>query len=87
MSDSEMKLGMSKEYFARTGKELTHDAEINVWLASEITDHAVYAMVDLVSSSIDYDINKARAFCVALLQNVNDHQAAAEINDVLLGIE
>jgi len=66
---------------------MVSDSEINVWLASEITDHDEHAMVDLVSSSIDYDINKARAFCVALLQNVNDHQAAAQVNDVLLGIE
>ena len=63
------------------------DSKINVWLASELTDHADLELVDLVSSSIDYDINKARAFCVALLQNVNDHQAAAQVNDVLLGIE
>ena len=66
---------------------MVSDSKINVWLASELTDHADLELVDLVSSSIDYDINKARAFCVALLQNVNDHQAAAQINDVLLGIE
>ena len=66
---------------------MVSDSKINVWLASELTDHADLELVDLVSSSIDYDINKARAFCVALLQNVNDHQAAAQVNDVLLGIE
>ena len=61
--------------------------EVNVWLASEITDHDDHAIVDMVSASIEYDTDKARAFCVALLQNVNDHQAAAQVNDVLLGIE
>ena len=63
------------------------DSEINVWLASEITDHADLELVDLVSSSMDYDINKTRAFVVALLQNANDHSAAAQVNDVLLGVE
>ena len=61
--------------------------EVNVWLAAEITDHDDHAIVDMVCDSIEYDTDQARAFCVALLQNVNDHQAAAQINDVLLGIE
>ena len=63
------------------------DSEIHVWLASDLTHDADIELVDFVSSSLVYDINKARAFCVSLLQNVNDHQAAAQVNDVLLGIE
>ena len=63
------------------------DSEINVWLASELTDDADVDLVNLVSSSLVYDIDKVRAFTVALLTNVNDHQAAAQVNDVLLGIE
>ena len=66
---------------------MVSDSKINVWLASELTDHADLELVDLVSGSMDYDINKARAFCVSLLQNVNDHSAAAQVNDVLLGAE
>ena len=66
---------------------MVSDSKINVWLASELIDEADLELVDLVSSSMDYDINKARAFVVALLQNVNDHTAAAQVNDVLLGVE
>ena len=44
-------------------------------------------LVKLTSSSLEYDINKVRAFVVALLTDVNDHQAAAKVNDVLLSAE
>ena len=41
----------------------------------------------MTSSSLDYDIDKTRAFVVALLTDVNDHIAATQVNDVLLGVE
>ena len=63
------------------------NSEMNVWLASELTADADVDLVNLVSSSLVYDIDKVRAFTVALLTNVNDHSAAAQVNDVLLGIE
>ena len=62
-------------------------SEMNVWLASELTDDADVDLVNLVSSSLVYDIDKVRAFTVALLTNVNDHSEAAQVNDVLLGVE
>ena len=57
------------------------------WLPSELTDEKDIDLVSLVSSSLEYDIDKTRAFVVALLTDVNDHNAAAKVNDVLLGIE
>ena len=63
------------------------NSEMNVWLASELTDDADVDLVNLVSSSLVYDIDKVRAFTVALLTNVNDHSAASQVNDVLLGVE
>ncbi len=57
------------------------------WLPSELTDEKDIDLVSLVSSSLEYDIDKTRAFVVALLTDVNDHNAAAKVNDVLLGVE
>jgi hypothetical protein len=55
------------------------------WLPNELTVDSV--LVAMTSSSLEYDIDKTRAFVVALLTDVNDHNAAAKVNDVLLGSE
>ena len=57
------------------------------WLPSELTDDNDIDPVSLVSSGLNYDIDKTRAFVVALLTDVNDHNAASSVNDVLLGVE
>ena len=57
------------------------------WLPSELTDEKDVDLVSLVSSSLEYDIDKTIAFVVALLTDINDHNAAAKVNDVLLGVE
>ena len=44
-------------------------------------------LVSQVSSSLDYDIDKVRAFVVALLEDVNDHAAAEKVNDILMAAE
>ena len=54
---------------------------------TDLSADADWDMVTQVSSSLDYDIDKVRAFVVALLEDVNDHDAAAKVNDVLLGVE
>ena len=59
----------------------------DVWLPSGLTDDMDLDLVKLTSSSLEYDIDKVRAFVVALLTDVNDHQAAAKVNDVLLSAE
>ena len=48
---------------------------------------AEWDLVSQISSSLDYDIDKVRAFVVALLEDVNDHGAAAKVNDVLMASE
>ena len=48
---------------------------------------ADWDMVSQVNSSLDYDIDKVRAFVVALLEDVNDHVAATQVNDVLISSE
>ena len=59
----------------------------NIWLADELTTDIDLDLVSLVSSSLTYDVNKVRAFVVALLDDVNDHDAAAKVNDVLIASE
>ena len=57
------------------------------WLPSELTDKKDSDLVIWLGRELDYDIDKTRAFVVARLTDVNDHNAAAKVNDVLLGIE
>ena len=59
----------------------------NIWLADELTTDIDLDLVSLVSSSLTYDVNKVLAFVVALLEDVNDHTAAAKVNDVLIASE
>ena len=59
----------------------------NIWLANDLTADTDLDLVSLVSSSLNYDINKVRAFVVALLEDVNDHAAATQVNDVLMVAE
>lgn len=57
------------------------------WLPNELTDMKDTDLVIWLGRELDYDIDKTRAFVVALLTDVNDHNAAAKVNDVLLGVE
>tara|TARA_R110002051_G_scaffold111406_1_gene184003 strand:+ start:1224 stop:1412 length:189 start_codon:yes stop_codon:yes gene_type:complete len=59
----------------------------NIWLPDELTADAEWGLVSQVGSSLDYDIDKVRAFVVALLEDVNDHVAATQVNDVLIASE
>jgi len=59
----------------------------NIWLADEMTADIDCDLVTLVSNSFNYDINKVRAFVVALLEDVNDHSAAIQVNDALMVAE
>ena len=59
----------------------------NIWLPDELTADAEWGLVSQVGSSLDYDIDKVRAFVVALLEDVNDHAAATQVNDVLIASE
>ena len=59
----------------------------NIWLPDELTADADWDLVSQVGSSLDYDIDKVRAFVVALLEDVSDHAAATQVNDVLIASE
>ena len=54
---------------------------------TDLSADADWDLVSQVSRSLDYDIDKVRAFVVALLEDVNDHTAATQVNDILLGVE
>lgn len=52
------------------------------WLAGNL-EGAGKALVGKVSAAIEYGVEDARAFCVALLEDVNDHKGAKAVNDLL----
>tara|TARA_B100000749_G_C18102946_1_gene332592 strand:+ start:322 stop:507 length:186 start_codon:yes stop_codon:yes gene_type:complete len=54
---------------------------------TNLSADADWDLVSQVSSSLDYDIDKVRAFVVALLEDVNDHAAAEKVNDILMAAE
>ena len=54
---------------------------------TDLSADADWDLVSQVSSSLNYDIDKVRAFVVALLEDVNDHSAAIQVNDVLMVAE
>ena len=59
----------------------------DTWLANDLTTPSDLDLVTLVGSSLEWNIDKARAFVVALLEDVNDHTAAEKVNDVLMASE
>ena len=56
------------------------------WLGDNL-EQTDMDLIQRVSAVLEYDINKARSFTVALLTSVNDHQAADKVNTALLGAE
>ena len=59
----------------------------DLWLPDDLTDDADLELVSSASSLLNYEIGKVRAFVVALLQDVNDSQAAVKVNDILVSAE
>ena len=78
---------MTEENFNRTASDVCGKDWLGDWLADDLTAHTDLALVTLVGSTLDYNINKTRAFVVALLEDVNDHIAAIKVNDVLMASE
>ena len=58
-----------------------------VWLPDELTADTELDLVTLVADSLVSDIGKVRAFVVALLQDVDDRQAAIKVIDILVAAE
>ena len=59
----------------------------DIWLPEQLTADIDLDLIPTVSRSLEYEISKVRAFVVALLEDVNDHEAAAKVNDVLIASE
>ena len=57
------------------------------WWPADLTDDKDLDLGSSASSLLNYEIGKVRAFVVALLQDVNDSQAAAKVNDILVSVE
>ncbi len=56
------------------------------WLGDNL-EQSDMDLIQRVSAVLEYDINKARSFTVALLTSVNDHRAADKINTILMSEE
>ena len=55
------------------------------WLGDDLVSEEDRELVSLAAHSLDFDILKARALAVAVLQEVDDLEAAVQVNE-LLGI-
>ena len=57
------------------------------WLADELVSEEDRDLISLVADSLDFDISKARAFAVAVLEEVDDNDAAVQVNELLGSLE
>ncbi len=57
------------------------------WLADDLVLEEDRDLVSLVVHSFNFDISKARAFAVAVLEEVDDLEAAVQVNELLGTLE
>ena len=57
------------------------------WLADDLVSEEDRDLVSLVVDSLNFDISKARAFAVAVLEEVDDNDAAVQVNELLGTLE
>lgn len=57
------------------------------WLADDLVSEEDRDLVSLVAHSLNVDISKARAFAVAVLEEVDDLEAAVQVNELLGTLE
>ena len=57
------------------------------WLADDLVSEEDRDLVSLVVHSLNFDISKARAFAVAVLEEVDDNDAAVQVNELLGTLE
>ena len=57
------------------------------WLADDLVSEEDRDLVSLVVDSLNFDISKARAFAVAVLEEVDDDEAAVQVNELLGTLE
>ena len=57
------------------------------WLADDLVLEEDRDLVSLVVDSLNFDISKVRAFAVAVLEEVDDLEAAVQVNELLGTLE
>jgi hypothetical protein len=57
------------------------------WLADDLVLKEDRDLVSLVVDSLNFDISKVRAFAVAVLEEVDDNEAAVQVNELLGTLE
>ena len=57
------------------------------WLGDDLVLEEDRELVSLVVDSLNFDISKARAFAVAVLEEVGDDGAAVQVNELLGTLE
>jgi len=57
------------------------------WLADDLVSEEDRDLVSLVADSLNFDISKVRAFAVAVLEEVDDNEAAVQVNELLGTLE
>ena len=57
------------------------------WLADDLVLEEDRDLVSLVAHSFNFDISKVRAFAVAVLEEVDDNEAAVQVNELLGTLE
>ena len=57
------------------------------WLADDLVSEEDRDLVSLVVDSLNFDISKVRAFAVAVLEEVDDNEAAVQVNELLGTLE
>ena len=57
------------------------------WLPDELVSEEDRDLISLVADSLDFNISKARAFAVAVLEEVDDNDAAVQVNELLGSLE
>ena len=57
------------------------------WMPDDLVLEEEKDLISLVAHSLNFDISKARAFAVAVLQEVDDLEAAVQINELLGTLE
>ena len=57
------------------------------WLPDDLVLEEEKDLISLVAHSLNFDISKARAFAVAVLQEVDDLEAAVQVNELLGTLE
>ena len=53
------------------------------WLGDDLVSEEDRELVSLAAHSLDFDIAKARAFAVSVLEAVDDIDAAVQVNELL----